>query len=243
MSYLENMITECKNRNKELIEENTLLEERIKEYELKFNTYTKEQTQLLFKIQQVKSELYQQDLKMTGYNSYKDYNYFELKDLLPCTVKLLVKHNLSSFFFVKEGNMYLQIIDAGTGAWIQWHTPLKEVARSNYPKGDIGVLMKDQQALHTYARRTLWLLVLELIEPNSIEKDTTGSSQKPATKDTVTIPEDTDPVIKDVFQQIRKDFGKKVVFNETTIKNKLVSMKKAGKIDADIYKRCLEVIE
>ena len=242
MSFMETMITECKNRNTELVEENEILQARLKEYELKFNQYTKEQSQLLFKIQLVKNELYQQDLKMTGYNSYKDYYYFELKDFLPATVNLLVKHKLSSFFFVKEGIMYLQIIDTENGSWLQWHTPLKEVARTQYPKGDIGVLMKDQQALQTYARRTLWLMVLELIEPNSIEKDNAGSSQKKQAN-TLTIPDDTDPIIKDVFQQIQKDFGKKVEFNKTTIRNKLNSMKKASKIDADIYNKCMEILE
>lgn len=235
------MITEYKNQIDELLKQNNQLQEKISEYENKFSVYTKEQAELYFKIQQVKNDLNQQNLKMSGYNSYKDYNYFELKDFVPCAVKLMVKYGIASHFFVKDGNMYLQIIDKETGAWMQTHTPLKEVPRTKIPIGDVGVLMKDQQAIHTYARRTLWLLVLELVEPILIEQDV--DKKEPAkTVDELQLPDELPESVCDVFYQIRKDFGKKIPFQKKQVTNKLKSMKKNKKIDEKTYNDCLGVI-
>lgn len=227
--------------NKELKDRNNYLTARLNEMELDALDYTTDQVKLLYKIQKVKHELNQKDIKMTGYNSYKDYNYFELKDFVPCAVSLMLKHNISSHFFVRNNKMYLDIVDAETGACISTSTSLKEVARDIMPKGDIGVLMKDQQTLHTYARRTLWLLMLELVEPVSIEME---AVKKETTKNQpeLQLPDTMPETVADVFHQIKKDFGTKIEFNSTTLKNKLNSMKNNQKIDKTTYDMCMGII-
>ena len=153
----------------ELSEQNKELNEKLKEYKNKFSQYTKEQAGLMFKIQKVKQKIIKKDLKMTGRNTFNKYNYFELKDITPAIVDALLEEGLCSHFFTKDNNIYLQIIDAETGAWQQWHTPLRAPAQNN-KAGDVGQYMKINQALKTYGRRDLWLLSLEIIEPVTIEQ-------------------------------------------------------------------------
>lgn len=173
----------------ELSEQNKELNEKLREYKNKFSTYTKEQAGLMFKIQKVKQKIIKKDLKMTGRNTFNKYNYFELKDITPAIVDALLEEGLCSHFFTKDNNIYLQIIDKETGAWQQWHTPLRAPAQNN-KAGDVGQYMKINQALKTYGRRDLWLLSLEIIEPVTIEQspepEKTQKTRTPQKKQTKT---------------------------------------------------------
>lgn len=248
MIFMENLITNAKKEDtiKVLIEENQRLHERVTELENQQKTYNKDVSNLLFKIQVVKSKLNKMNLKMTGYNNFKGYSYFELKDFVPATIDLMIEQGISSSFFVKDSIMYLEIVDSETGAVKLWETQLLEVQRTNFPKGDVGVLMKDNQAIQTYARRTLWLQVLELVEYNSIEHQEISNKQskneqnidKESIKSSETIP----PEVNEILDKISKDFGTKVPFNKRNIINKLRSMEKRGAIDLILFEKCMVVL-
>ena len=109
-------------------------------------------------------------------------------------------------------------------------------------KGDVGELMKAEQALQTYARRTLYLQALEIVEPNVIEQEGNTKS-KGATSNEPIIPEDASDEVKQIFMQIKKSFGTRVEFNKLTIKNKLNSMKNRKGIDETIYNECIKTLE
>jgi len=221
----------------------------VQELQDKQSKYSKEEAQVLFKVQQVKTELNEMHLKKTGHNSYQKYNYYELEDINKPIAETLVKHGLSSLFTFKEDMAYLQIIDKDTGAWIQWQTPLKTSERwrktltNTTKKGDVGDYMKPIQALQTYARRALYLQALEIAEPNTIEQEGQNNKKGSNRSEDLQIPEGIDPSLKDIFDKIKQDFGDKVEYNQRTIKNKLSSMKRSGKIDTAIYNNCLEIVE
>lgn len=247
------ILNDLKADMQKLKEENQELENKLADYANKFSVYTKEQTCLLFKIQQVKQKLNNMNICKSGYNKFNNYYYYELEDINKPITDTLLENGLASFFNFKNGWGYLQIIDKETGSWMQWSTPLnksdrymQQYSNKSGKKGDVGDLMKDEQALQTYARRALYLQALEIAEPNSIEQEVstnTGKKNGKVTTNELIVPEDIDDVTKSIFQQIKKDFGTKVQFNKTTLTNKLKSMKKYKKIDDEMYSKCLQIVE
>lgn len=241
---IEEIVADYRNKNKKLEQENNTLLTKLHEYENKFACYTKEQTMLLRKIQQVKEILLNSEITKSGHNSHNHYDYFQLEDITPIIIKALLEKNLASKFYPKNDRLYLQIVDLESGAWDQVSTKLKIYNREYTPKGDITYLMKDEQAAQTYARRTLWLLMLDIVEPVPEEPETSSNQKgKKVGQDTLVLPDDMDEVTTEIFQKIRKDFGNKVAFNKTTIKNKLTSMKKSNQIDEQMYNKCIEIIK
>lgn len=235
------------NRNKELEKQVTELQQTVEDYRNRFGTYTKEQSQLLLKIQRVKNVLLNSKITKTGYNNYTKYSYFELQDITPVIIPALLEEKLASKFYMNDTRIYLQIIDTETGAWDQVSTKLKVYPRHDSPKGDLTYLMKDEQAAQTYARRTLWLLMLDIVEPvpeevegkrKTNDKGTHGSVQSE-----LELPEDLDEIVSDVFKVIKRDFKGKVPFNKKTITNKLNSMRKSNKLGEDTYNKCIEIVK
>lgn len=235
------------NKSKDLEKQVKQLQEKVREYENKFGTYTKEQNQLLLKIQRVKNVLLNSHITKTGYNNYTKYSYFELQDITPVIIPALLEENLASKFYMTDERIFLQIIDTETGAWDQVSTKLKVYPRTDSPKGDLTYLMKDEQAAQTYARRTLWLLMLDIVEPVPEEVERKRKTKDKGTLSSVQseleLPEDLDEIVSDVFKVIKRDFKGKVPFNAKTVTNKLGSMKKSNKISEDTYQKCLKIIQ
>ena len=144
--------------------------------QLKMRKVTKEEAKLLREVQKCKIELKKQNLKKTGYNSHGKYHYFELDDFLSCVEIILNKRGLASFFNFEDDRAELTICNE-YGASHTWTTKcISAKAREN--GFDVGVHMKSEQAIQTYARRTLWLQAMEITEPNEIESDCKTTQQK-----------------------------------------------------------------
>ena len=235
------------NKNKDLEKKVTELQQTVEDYRNRFGTYTKEQSQLLLKIQRVKNVLLNSNITKTGYNNYTKYSYFELQDITPVIIPALLAEKLASKFYMNDERIYLQIIDTETGAWDQVSTKLKVYPRHDSPKGDLTYLMKDEQAAQTYARRTLWLLMLDIVEPVPEEVEQKRKTKDKGTQSSVQseleLPEDLDEIVSDVFKVIRRDFKGKVPFNKKTITNKLNSMRKSNKLGEDTYNKCIEIVK
>lgn len=184
-----------------LREENKQLAREIMKLEKK--KMTKEEAKLLREVQKCKIELKKQELKKSGYNSHNKYHYFELDDFLPCVEVILDTHGLASFFYFDGGKATLVICnEEGTShSWSTKCVPAKP-RENGY---DVGVHMKSEQAIQTYARRTLWLQAMEITEPNTIENDGTGKSKqvtrKPNAKVKLKKQVRADEIIKPVRQE------------------------------------------
>lgn len=242
-AVLEEIVADYRNIVKDYELRIKQLEEKLSEYENKFGTYSKEQCCLLKKIQEVKEILLNSDIKKTGYNNHNNYSYFELQDITSVIIPALIEKNLSSKFYMNDERIFLQIIDNETGAWDQVSTKLKVYQREDVPRGDLTYLMKYEQAAQTYARRTLWLLMLDIVEPVPEEAEPTKNNNTKNPKNSLKLPEEMDEVTSSIFDKIKKDFGNKVAFNTTTVKNKLGSMKKSKEIDEEMYKKCIEIVQ
>lgn len=128
----------------------------------------------LQKIQQAKIELMGMEIKMSGRNNYNNYDYFELKDLQKPIMVVLTNNGLISRFIFNDTHGKLRIYsDSG---YCEWQTPLRRVEQKASGK-DTGVYMKSEQAVQTYARRTLWLQAMEIEENNTLEMEAPAEKQ------------------------------------------------------------------
>ena len=224
-------------------------EKTIKAYNDNTRKYTKEDAQLCAKIQRVKQKLLNANLKMTGKNTFNHYNYFDLKDITPTITSALIEEGLSSRFYVIDDVLYLHIIDNDTGHYMQWDTPLKAPTQSQ-KNGDVGQYMKLAQSLHTYGRRTLWLLALEIVEAVTLEQTTphTNRTQKGHRKDTERTPTKHKEVKPVEPQKILDKITKEMEENETEINientdKELPNLLDADKINKQEYDQVLKMLE
>lgn len=242
MEYVEKIIKQLEEKNEKL--ENAYKQATAENEELtrKLKVYDKDQSCLLLKIQRCKKVLNEAKLKKSGKNTYNKYNYYELEDINAPICDALLDEGLASLFQFDRDSAVLRIIDSSTGAYIEWITPLqcspryiKKYAGADDKKGDVGELMKDQQALQTYARRALYLQALEIAEPNTIERGKPTGNNK--TNVEINLPDTT------LFNQITADFIKaRVDITAKTVTNKLKSMVNNGKISQDEYAEAISAL-
>jgi hypothetical protein len=126
------------------------------------------------KLAEARVKLLGVDMKKSGKNKFAGYEYFELGDFLPHTHRIFNEVGLLGVFSFEGGNATLTINDTdGTGS-IAFVSPV--VSASN-PKGQP---IQDLGSTHTYLRRYLWLMALELTEHDSV--DASPQEEKPVAK-------------------------------------------------------------
>lgn len=133
-----------------------------------------DELKLLIKLDKCKQVLWAMNLKKTGRNSFHHYSYYELEDITVPIHSVLRQQGLISNFKVSEdgSGLNLNIYDTETGYKDVTYCPFSEKEKAG---------MKGVQELQTYAKRTLFLLVFELQEPNVIEIEN-GSQKKEKNK-------------------------------------------------------------
>lgn len=169
-----------------------------------------DEIQVLNKVEEIKRELRECNLKKTGYNKYHKYKYFELEDIIPTISELLNSYDLGSFYLFDDDKGALVIYDKMTGANHMWTTSIKKHDND----------MKDIQGIQTYARRALWLQCLDIMETNNIEL----SKNVVKKKKTATADEILNKIIKELQQQQQQP-------NTTNVIQKVKQYIDTGKID------------
>ena len=138
------------------------------------------------KLAEARVQLLFVDMKKSGKNKFAGYEYFELGDFLPHAHRIFNDVGLLGVFSFEGPNATLTIHDTdGTGA-VAFVSPV--VSASN-PKGQP---IQDLGSTHTYLRRYLWLMALELTENDTV--DASPQSEKPIEK----------PVTKAVEKAVEK---------------------------------------
>lgn len=157
---------------KELFAENELNKEKIQKLERAFAAAQRQDDfKTVQKIQKAKQDLQHKNLKMTGWNNFNKYNYFDLKDITQPITDVLIENGLASKFLFYDDIAYLRIYSE-TG-YCEWQTPLNALVSDKVKDGkDYGALMKINQGVRTYARRTLWMEAMEITEHVEIEDPT-----------------------------------------------------------------------
>lgn len=116
------------------------------------------------KLQAVRHELVNSGIKKTGHNAFGGWNYYELGDFIPTAHKLFDAVGLCGV--VRFGdNATLTIYDTDDGSSVVFTTPIV------YAEAAKGQPIQLLGSTHTYIRRYLWLLALELVEADSVDAE------------------------------------------------------------------------
>ena len=114
------------------------------------------------KLQGARHELSKANLKKTGHNSYGGWFYYELGDFIPTVHKLFDEVGLCGVVTFGE-TATLTIYDAEGDGKIEFSTPIV------YAEAAKGQPIQMLGSTHTYLRRYLWLLAMELVEADAVD--------------------------------------------------------------------------
>jgi hypothetical protein len=120
--------------------------------------------------------LHAMPLKKSGWNDFSKYDYFELGDFLPETLKLFHASNLCGVvtFEIEMAKLTLTDLDDGTELVIT--SPMAEAAL----KGAHAI--QNLGAVQTYMRRYLWVTAMEVVENDYLDKVHNKNAAAPAPK-------------------------------------------------------------
>jgi hypothetical protein len=144
------------------------------------------------KLQKARRMVLESGIEKSGHNKFSNYHYFELGDFIPATHKVFDEVGLCGV--VRFGEIAtLTIYDADGDGSIEFTTPIVHAENAK------GQAIQSLGSTHTYLRRYLWLMALELVEndvidampqeekPKAVEKPVEKPAAKPAEKKPVVI--------------------------------------------------------
>lgn len=187
------------------------------------------------KLAEARVMLQNKKLKKTGYNKYGGFSYFELSDFLPSVNEIFAQLKLcSQFSLTKEIYDDNATNDVAKLFVINTEEPSdvllfsSPVAEANM-KGAVAI--QQLGAMHTYMRRYLWLIAMEICENDEIDA-TSGKEPETAPKQaTATTERKASPKQIEVISKVYSgDNLKKLLENNNVSKIEELSMNKASEI-------------
>lgn len=116
------------------------------------------------KLMAARMELHAMSLKKSGRNTFSNYEYFELGDFLPQTLKILSSLQVCSVVSYDNEFARLCLVDIEDGSTITITSPMAEAhLKGAHPIQNLG-------AVETYQRRYLWMTAMEIVENDIIDK-------------------------------------------------------------------------
>ena len=129
------------------------------------------------KLQKARAEIAHKPLKKSGKNKFAGYEYFELGDFIPTAHDIFDKLGLCGVFNISYETATLCIHDAETGEVVQFSSPTVMAENAK------GQAIQSMGSTHTYFRRYLWLMALELTEHDAVDAaDPTEKKPEPKPK-------------------------------------------------------------
>jgi hypothetical protein len=129
------------------------------------------------KLQQARSKLNQIKLSKSGKNAFAKFNYFELSDFMPAVTNIFNDIGLCGVVSFTNDTAYLTIhdVDGDERAFVTFTSPL---VLANMDRIQA---IQSMGASHTYYRRYLYLMALDLVENDLI--DSVEPQAKPVVKE------------------------------------------------------------
>ena len=122
------------------------------------------------KMQAIKEELLEMNLKKSGLNKFANFSYYELSDFLPQIIKLCNKYNLFTQINFNKENGTLTIIDAeDPNLKVEYITPTEELELKGCNK------IQALGGTQTYLRRYLYMNAFDITE-NDLFDNIAGKS-------------------------------------------------------------------
>jgi len=114
------------------------------------------------KLQWARNELSRANLKKTGHNAYGGWFYYELGDFIPAVHKLFDEAGLCGVVTFGD-TATLTVYDADGEGKIEFSTPIV------YAEAAKGQPIQMLGSTHTYLRRYLWLMAMEIVEADAVD--------------------------------------------------------------------------
>lgn len=115
------------------------------------------------KLNQARIKFHSIPLKKSGHNKFAGYRYFELGDFLVPALKICDEVGISCTISFASDNATMRIVDIEDGSAIILNSPMADAST----KGQLPIQSLGSQ--HTYLRRYLWMLALEIVEHDAID--------------------------------------------------------------------------
>lgn len=122
------------------------------------------------KLQAARLQLVNSGIKKTGHNTYGGWQYYELGDFIPTVHKIFDEVGLCGVVTFGD-TATLTVYDAEGEGKIEFSTPIV------YAEAAKGQPIQLLGSTHTYLRRYLWLLAMEIVEADAV--DATKQEEKP----------------------------------------------------------------
>jgi hypothetical protein len=114
------------------------------------------------KLQSARLELVNSGIKKTGHNTYGGWKYYELGDFIPTVHKLFDAVGLCGVVTFSDVAT-LTVYDTETSEKVEFSTPIV------YAEAAKGQPIQMLGSTHTYLRRYLWLLAMEIVESDAVD--------------------------------------------------------------------------
>lgn len=118
------------------------------------------------KLSRARVMLQMSSLKKTG-KGY-GFNYFELGDFLPAVNRIFDELKLSSFTNISKDTAKMVIVDAEDGSTVEFEVPFADFKSDE--KRNLQAAQEIGGSI-TYTTRYLWVQALNIVEPDSIDRD------------------------------------------------------------------------
>ena len=115
------------------------------------------------KLQQARINLINTPLKKSGKNKFAGFEYFELGDFIPAVNKIFNDIGLCGVVHFTADTAILTIYDTEDGNAVDFRSPLV------YAENAKGQAIQSLGATHTYMRRYLWLMAMEIVENDIVD--------------------------------------------------------------------------
>lgn len=124
------------------------------------------------KLQKARLQLVTSGIKKTGHNKHGGWFYYELGDFIPTVHKLFDEIGLCGV--VRFGEVAtLTIYDTQGGESVEFSTPIV------YAEAAKGQPIQLLGSTHTYIRRYLWLLAMEIVEADAVDSQEQEEKKEP----------------------------------------------------------------
>ncbi len=123
------------------------------------------------KLAKARVDLQSINIKKSGLNTFSKFSYFELQDLMPHINKVMHDNGLCGVVSFEHTNAFLTIYSSEGEGSIVFQSPTADATvKGATPIQCLG-------SMHTYLRRYLWMLALEIVEHDAI--DAQPAEEKP----------------------------------------------------------------
>lgn len=122
------------------------------------------------KLQEARVILHKTHLNKSGKNKFAGFSYFELADFIPQVTEIFNKIGLCGVVSFTADTAYLTVHETEGDGFISFTSPLVMAENAK------GQAIQSLGSTHTYYRRYLWLMCMEIIENDVIDAGEQGSA-------------------------------------------------------------------